>query len=201
VLGTLLAAAALAAGPIGSLTPVAGPKGCIVAQNESAAIHCTRVHELRPDAALVSPDSRNLYTLGGIDDRGALAVMRRNPRTGAVRQLPGRAGCLVAIWGGRHTFRNCAGAHLNNSYALTITPDGRELVYLNRIGHYPVNAYKRSPKTGALSPAACCGAIRGIGCPTDMATSPDGRNVCTSRASPARDTASRSSSATPAPEG
>src|SRR5437763_3698443 len=177
MLGTLVAAAALAAGPIGSLTPVAGPKGCIVPQNAPAATHCTRVRELRADAVLVSPDSRNLYTLGGIDDRSALAVMRRDPRTGSVRQLPGRNGCLVAIWGGRQTFRNCAGAYLNKPHALAMTSDGRELVYLNPPGRHPVNAYTRSPKTGALSPAGCCGTVRGVGCPSDVATSPDGRNV------------------------
>jgi hypothetical protein len=179
VLGTLVAAAALAAGPIGSLTPVSGPQGCLVAQNAPAAIHCTRVRELRSDAALVSPDSRNLYTLGGIDDRSALAVMHRDPRTGAVRQLSGRGGCLVAIWGGRHTFPNCTGAYLNKPNALAMTPDGRELVYLNPVGggRHPVNAYKRSPETGVLSPAGCCGAVRGVGCPSDVATSPDGRNV------------------------
>lgn len=176
LLGTLLAAAALAAGPIGSLTQVPGPAGCIVAQNAPRVISCTRVHELRTDAAIVSPDGRNLYTLGGIDDRSAIAVLRRNPRTGAVRQLGGRAGCLVADWG-RGSFTTCTGAYLNKPSTFAMTPDGRELFYLNHAGGHPFNAYRRSPRTGALSVVDCCGAVRGVACASDATTSPDGRNV------------------------
>lgn len=59
-----------------------------------------------------------------------------------------------------------------------MTPDGRELVYVNRAGSYPLNAYSRSPTTGALSRVDCCGAVRGLACGgTSVATSPDGRNV------------------------
>lgn len=61
-----------------------------------------------------------------------------------------------------------------------MTPDGRELVYVNRAGSYPLNAYSRSPTTGALSRVDCCGAVRGLACGgTSVATSPDGRNVYT----------------------
>ena len=177
LLGTVVVAAALAAGPIGSLTLVPGPAGCIVAPTAPRALSCTRVHELRIDAAIVSPDGRNLYTLGGIDQRSALAVMRRNPRTGAVRQIAGRAGCLVADWTGRGKFTTCTGARLNKPSTFAITPDGRELFYLNGAGRYPFNAYKRSPRTGALSVVDCCRAVRGVACASDVATSPDGRNV------------------------
>ena len=180
MLGQLLAAVALAAGPTGSLTPAAGTSGCIVPKQAPAAISCTRVRELRWDAALVSPDGRNLYTLGGIDTRSAITVMQRDRRTGAVRQLPGRQGCLVADWGGHVTFPSCLPAHLNIPVALAMTPDGRELVYVNHAGSYPLNAYNRSPRTGALSRVDCCGAVRGLACgATSVATSPDGRNVYT----------------------
>jgi DNA-binding beta-propeller fold protein YncE len=179
MLASVLAAAAIAVGPPGSLTPVAGAAGCIVAQQTPVSIPCTRVRQLRLDAVLASPDGRNLYTLGGIDTRSALAVMRRDPRTGAVRQLEGRAGCLVADWGGHGTFPTCTPAHLNKPNAFAITPDGRELVYLNGAGSYGLNAYNRSPETGALSSAGCCGAVRALACPSDVATSPDGRNVYT----------------------
>jgi hypothetical protein len=177
LLGTVVAAAAFAAGPIGSLTLVPGPSGCIVAPEAPRAISCTRVHELRIDAAIVSPDGRNLYTLGGIDQRSAIAVMRRNPRTGAVRQVGGRAGCLVADWTGRGKFTTCTGARLNKPSTFAMTPDGRELFYLNGAGRYPFNAYKRSPRTGALSVVDCCRAVRGVACASDVTTSPDGRNV------------------------
>jgi hypothetical protein len=180
MLGTVLAAAALALGPTGSLTPVAGTAGCIVAKQAPVGVSCTRVRELRLDAVLVSPDGRNLFTLGGIDTRSAIAVMQRDRRTGAVRQSAGRQGCLVADWGGHGTFRfpSCLPAHLNIPAAFAMTPDGRELVYVNRAGSYPLNAYNRSPTTGALSRVDCCGAVRGLACAgTSVATSPDGRNV------------------------
>jgi DNA-binding beta-propeller fold protein YncE len=178
LLGTLLAAATLAVGPPGSLTPVAGPAGCVVPAQGSSGTSCTQVRHLAgPTAALVSPDGRHLYTLGGIDERSALAVMRRNPRTGAVRQLAGRSGCLLADWTGRSRMRSCTPAHLNNPRALVITPDGRELVYLNSAGRYPLNVLARSPRTGALTRTACCTGVRGVACASGVATSPDGRNV------------------------
>jgi hypothetical protein len=174
LLGQLLAAVALAAGPTGSLTGVAGPGGCIVPKQAPAAISCTRVRQLRFEAVLVSPDGRNLYTLGGIDSWGsAIAVMRRDLRTGAVHQLAGRQGCLVA----GSTVGSCAYARLNNPTALFMTADGRELFYLNGAGSHPLNAYNRSLATGALSRVDCCDAVRGVACATDLATSPDGRNV------------------------
>jgi DNA-binding beta-propeller fold protein YncE len=177
LLGTLIAAAALAAGPPGSLTPVAGPAGCVVPAQGSPGTSCTQVRHLGLTAALVSPDGRSLYTLGGIDTRSVLTVMRRDPRTGAVRQLAGRSGCFLADWTGHTRMRSCTPAHLNNPKAFAITPDGRELVYLNAAGRYPLNVAKRSARTGALTLTPCCARVRGVACASGVATSPDGRNV------------------------
>jgi hypothetical protein len=41
---------------------------------------------------LMSPDGRNVYTIGGVDNRSAIAVLVRDAKSGTLRQLRGRAG-------------------------------------------------------------------------------------------------------------
>jgi hypothetical protein len=44
--------------------------------------------------AAISPNGRHLYLIGS--EPPAMAVFKRNPRTGALSQLPGSAGCVAA---------------------------------------------------------------------------------------------------------
>src|SRR5689334_16134936 len=94
-------AATPAAAPHGSLRPLPAPGGCIGSDTFSDGSDCVLtgralwfVHHVT-----LSPDGRNLYAAAGNvppppNDRGAIAVFARNRRTGELRQLEGKAGCV-----------------------------------------------------------------------------------------------------------
>ena len=79
-----------------------------------------------------SPDGRSVYASGG----SAIAVLRRNPVTGALHQLPGKAGCIgprrgctrghdladmdpvVVSWDGRNVYAQGGGNDASGGYVL-----------------------------------------------------------------------------------
>jgi len=174
-LAVLVAAAAAGAAPVGSLHRVPGRAGCISPADVPAP--CRHARELRSNVVM-SPDGRTVYTIGGIDSRSAIAVLRRDARTGALEQLHGRAGCV-------HRYgRNCTTGVLNNPAALVVTSDGREVVWANppSVFEYLLVAYRRARSSGALSQLPCgLRCVKGWhglpSCVRALAVSPDGRNL------------------------
>jgi len=171
-LAVVVAAATAGAAPVGALHRVPGRAGCISPADVPSP--CRHARELRSDVVM-SPDGRTVYTIGGIDERSAIAVLRRDARTGALEQLHGRAGCVGP--GGR----NCTRGLLNNPAALVITSDGREVVWANPPSQYFLVAYRRA-RSGALSRLPCglncVSGSRGLpSCAKTLAVSPDGRNL------------------------
>jgi DNA-binding beta-propeller fold protein YncE len=160
--------------PVGSLHVVPGRAGCISPADVPS--RCRHARELR-SGTVISPDGRTVYTFGGIDARSAIAVLRRNGRTGALEQLRGRAGCV------HQSGRNCTAGPLNKPAALVVTADGREVVWANPPSpNYLLIAYRRARSTGALSAlpcgSRCVAGTRGLSsCARALATSPDGRNL------------------------
>jgi DNA-binding beta-propeller fold protein YncE len=168
----LLAAATAGAAPIGSLHGIHGAAGCISPADVPSP--CRHARELRGDI-VISADGRTVYTIGGFDARSAIAVLRRDARTGALVQLPGRAGCVLRTGG------NCTAGLLNNPAALVVTPDGREAVWANPPSEHFVVAYRRA-RSGALSELPCrlfcITGTRGLpSCVKALAASPDSRNL------------------------
>jgi DNA-binding beta-propeller fold protein YncE len=170
----VVVAATGGAAPVGSLDRIAGRGGCISPADVPAP--CRHARELRTEI-VISPDGRSVYTIGGIDSRSAIAVLRRDGRTGALEQLRGRAGCV------HQKGRNCTAALLINPRALVVTADGREVVWANHSS--PISlliAYRRARSSGALS-ALPCGlrcvtGTRGLqSCAIALAGSRDGRNL------------------------
>jgi DNA-binding beta-propeller fold protein YncE len=104
----------------GQLTQLSGRHGCVWTPRSTA---CTPARGIdasaRPDDVALTPDGRTLYathTLGG----GGIAVLRRDPVSGALRELPGRAGCLIA------TRRGCTPVRgLEGPQTVAVSPDGR----------------------------------------------------------------------------
>jgi DNA-binding beta-propeller fold protein YncE len=102
---------------------------------------------------------------------------------GELSQKPGAAGCLSETGAD-----GCQGARsINGANDVVISPDGRN-VYVASFSSDAVAIFDRDPATGALTqrPGAGCIAHAGAGnCspgraldgPTDLAISPDGRNV------------------------
>jgi DNA-binding beta-propeller fold protein YncE len=176
--------------PHGKLIQLPGKAGCIVAEGAKGPSSCGRARALAgpgvgfgSHAIAVSPDGRSIYVAASKDD--AIAVFSRDPRTGALRQPPGKAGCVAAK--AEHGCAIAIGLIGPNSVA--VSPDGR-YVYATSRGGSSVTSFHRNRKSGALRqlPQSSSGCISGLpipGCtpgravvdPDVVAVSPDGKNV------------------------
>jgi DNA-binding beta-propeller fold protein YncE len=182
-LATAVPAPAAAAGD-GSLTRLKGKTGCVAAAGGSKPLRALRAGCVRARAldgvrrVAVSPGGGSVYATAA--DSDAVAVFRRAGRTGALRQLDGRAGCVSVA--GRH---GCGRARaLRDPYAIVVSADGHN-VYVGSGGG--IAAFARDGRTGALrqleGSAGCvsarrsagCGAARGLGSVGTLALGPGGR--------------------------
>lgn len=113
---------------------------------------------------------------------GAVAIFRRNPSTGTLHQLPGRAGCVSET--GKE---GCAeGRGLVGAFWIAISPNGRNLYVAS---FNDIAEFVRHPETGQLTQLSgangCIAEFVGDGCGpgralqdvASVAVSPDGRNV------------------------
>ena len=137
---------------------------------------------LGSNAVAISPDGRNLYVAASRSD--AIAVFRRNARTGRLTQRSGTAGCIAAGGAG-----GCAEARaLNGPNSVAVSSDGKN-VYATSLVSDSVTIFRRKPSTGALRQApgvsGCisgltipgCAAGRALDGPDVVTVSPDGDSV------------------------
>ena len=164
----------------GELDQFRGRRGCVRLGRSRS---CTPARALaRPVSIAVSPDGGSVYVAAAASD--ALAVFRRNRRTGALRQLDGARGCISQRPGG-----GCfVGRALNEPTSVAVSPDGTRVYVAGRRFPSGVAVFTRSPD-GSLTQAAgtdgCvsqggragCGAVRGISAPEEVAVTPDSRYV------------------------
>jgi hypothetical protein len=137
LLGLVAAGAALALAPY--LEPLPGHDACVT---QGGAGDCRAGRALEGVSGLVvSRDGRHVYA--AVRDSGAVAAFRRDRRTGALRQLAGRRGCL----GGAAADGCAAARNLDGARALTLSRDGRS-VYVASAGGLAVLA--RDRRSGAL---------------------------------------------------
>ncbi len=113
-----------------------------------------------------------------------IAAFRRSRRTGFLRQLPGRRGC-VRHGGGRFCG---AGRAVGGPVAIAISPDGANL-YVASAGSDALSVFARNRRTGVLSqlrgqrgcvsqrPGGGCVVARGLNEPTSVTVSPEGARV------------------------
>jgi DNA-binding beta-propeller fold protein YncE len=173
----------------GGLRPLRGRRACLASRLRAT---CRLARGLdRPDDVAVSPDGKNVYATGGVvtgrspDGAGAVAVFARDRRSGALRQLRGRSGCLTRRGQGR-----CRPIDpLAVGTKLAISRDGGN-VY-TAAGE--VTAFARG-RSGALRPlrgrGACVSSHRTRVCRlavslrgslgwglTELTVAPDGRNI------------------------
>ena len=194
----LLPAAAIAAKPgkagdrgslrPGSLVQLSKKRGCIV--DRSAPLRgCEQARALKgagpflgSRAIAVSPDDRHVYVASSRSN--AIAIFRRLPGNGALRQAPRANGCIASKGA-----EDCARAvGLNGVNSVAVSADGRN-VYATARGSDAVTAFRRNPNTGGLrqlpGPAGCwsglpqpsCGQGRGVVGPDVVVASGDGKNV------------------------
>ncbi len=186
----------------GRLSQPQGKAGCISANGTAVAYRirqtgtgrkyrypkgkqvCRRGRRLKGVGDLViSADGRFVYGTSYLSD--AVVAFARNPQTGQLTQLPGKAGCISEGGEGGCT----VGRRLEDPYGLTISPDGRN-VYAATYSSHAVVVLQRDPDTGALTQlpgkAGCvsdlvrkgeCGPGNALKEATGVAVSPDGKNV------------------------
>jgi DNA-binding beta-propeller fold protein YncE len=164
----------------GKLTQRHGAAGCIA---DGGRFGCARGHALYSAYAFaLSPDGRQVYA--GTYHSDAVVVLRRNPKTGALTQSPGAAGCVAED--GDH---GCAsGRGLKDAIGVSVSPDGKQ-VYVAGFESNAIAIFDRDARTGALTQAAgtagClseggeegCAPGRGLNSPERVLVSADGRNV------------------------
>ncbi len=173
----------------GTLTQLAGSRGCLVDRSAKAGT-CGRARALKgagpfmgSRAIAVSPDGKSVYVASSGSD--AIAIFARDRQTGVLRQAKKAAGCVAA-----KRAEGCAGAiGLDEPNSVAISPNGRNVYATSRAGN-SVTSFVRNPKTGALRqlPPPLAGCISGLpipGCAAGLAlvtpdvviVSPDGNNV------------------------
>jgi DNA-binding beta-propeller fold protein YncE len=168
----------------GALTQPKGAAGCISAKGSAG---CAKVAAFDgPNSVAVSPDGRNVYATAR--DSSTLLSFARNPKTGALRPIPG-ATCLTGI-----ALPVCTPATaLIGPDVVAVSPDGRN-VYVGAFFGSAVVAFSRDPSTGALTQlpgTTACIAETTAGCATGialgsiegLAVSPDGASVYAAAAS------------------
>ena len=174
--------------PGGSIVQLSGKNGCLI-DRSTPKRGCAAVRALKTPGpfmgsrAIAIPRSgKHLYVASSASS--AIAIFRRNTKTGRLKQPAGERGCVAA----RGNF-GCAEAWgLNGPNSLALSPNGRTLYATSR-NSSTVTVYRRNTDTGALTQlAAARGCISGTGLPgcaaasaldgPDVVTvSPDGRNV------------------------
>jgi DNA-binding beta-propeller fold protein YncE len=137
---------------------------------------------LGSNALTISRDGRTLYVASSRSD--AIAVFRRNARTGKLTQRSGTAGCIAAKGAG-----GCGTARgLNGPNSVAVSADGRN-VYATSLVSNAVTSFRRNRSTGALRQlrggSGCianratpgCATGRALDGPDVIAVSPDGDDV------------------------
>lgn len=172
----------------GTLTQLPGARGCLVDRSASTR-GCGAARALEGPgpfmgsrAIAVSADGKNVYVASSRSN--AIAVFRRNPKTGALGQPSGTSGCVAA----KGAFECGKAVGLNGPNSVAVSPNGRT-VYVTSRGSNAITAFQRNRSTGALrqlpGAAGCIAGVPLPGCATGAAllgpdvvvVSPDGKNV------------------------
>ena len=172
----------------GTLKQLPGAAGCLVDRSKPTG-GCGKARALKGPgpfmgsrAIAISPDGKNVYVASSGSD--AIAIFRRNARSGKLIQPKGAAGCIAAK-GASH----CATAiGLDGPNSLAISADGRN-VYATSRGSNSISIFQRNRSTGALSqlpasagcisglPVPVCAVGRALVGPDVVVVSPKGENV------------------------
>ncbi|HEU4944999.1 MAG TPA: YncE family protein [Solirubrobacterales bacterium] len=174
---------------MGALTQLAGASGCLVDRSARNNNGCAVVRALKGPgpfmgsrAIVLSPDGKSVYVASSKSD--AIAIFRRDTRSGELTQPRGAAGCIAV-----KAATNCAAAiALDGPNSLAVSPDGRNVYATSRASN-SLSVFQRNQKTGALTQlpasAGCisgvsvpvCAAGRALVGPDVVVVSPEGENV------------------------
>jgi DNA-binding beta-propeller fold protein YncE len=172
----------------GGLTQKRGAAGCLTAtgtDRTSGRASCGAARGLESVSSVtVSPDGRTVY-LTSVD----VLAFARDARTGALTQIPGRAGCVAATRVGEGSRACVADPAVAGATSLTVSRDGRQVYAASggdTGGAGALAILDRDRSTGALTAdgrrsciaqAGDCARTRGLRGTAAVATSPDGASV------------------------
>ncbi|HWJ43620.1 MAG TPA: YncE family protein [Solirubrobacterales bacterium] len=148
----------------GTLAQAKKSAGCIAAKGAAGCAVAIGLDE--PNSVAISPNGRTLYATSRAGN--SIAAFVRNPKTGALRQLPPPlAGCISGA-----PIPGCAaGQALLAPDVVVVSPDGNN-VYVGSFFGNAVAAFARNPSTGALTQlagSAACIAEETAGCTPGIA--------------------------------
>jgi 6-phosphogluconolactonase (cycloisomerase 2 family) len=167
----------------GALKQLAGTNGCISESGTNGACAVGRALS-GARSAFVSPDGTSVYVASYFSD--AVAIFSRNPTTGALTQLAGKAGCVSETG----TSGACAdGIALDGARTVAVSADNKN-VYVASEASGAVAIFTRNTTTGALtqlvglkgclsqtSTGGACAKGRALGGAGGLAVSPKGDQV------------------------
>ena len=181
----LTAGVGSATASVGQLTQKAGENGCIYEGGVPG--QCAPGRGVANTDSAVSPDGKNVYTVSFnyTDDnvRGTVAILDRDPVTGALTQKAGLPGCFRDTTFGAGSCQPLAG-RIRKPLGVTVSPDGKS-VYVGDFHTNTLTEFNRDTTTGELTPGDCyndsatggCLGTRGMGAPDRIVVSPDNLNV------------------------
>ena len=170
--------------PVGRLVQPRGHDGCV---HRKGINRCARGRFVTsPEDVAVSPDGRFVYVASY--GNHAIAIFKRNSRTGTLTQLPGRRGCIHHQPADPRPGLCTRARALGGPAALALSPGGQNL-YVAAAGSDALSVFTRNRRTGALRqlagaagcfsqrPGGGCTQVRALNEPTSIAVSPNGRRV------------------------
>lgn len=171
----------LVRGPNGGLHQASKAAGCITQLGKAGCAH-GRSLDL-PRRMTMSLDGLSMYVTSAT---GGLAVLRRDPDSGRLHQLPGPAGCVLSVH--NPVGSSCARSPVPDAVPrdVAVSPDGAYVYALMaRYERGAVAIYQRDADSGALTFAGCvaengeagCTPASGLAGGRSIAISPDGRSV------------------------
>ena len=181
--GSHLGLAVFARNPsTGALSQLPGTSGCLSNDglSEATGQPCAKLRGIdsnsSPEDPVLSHDGRNLYFSafhnGGISTTSGTIALARNPSTGTLAQLPGRAGCFTSTGTGPDGSPCTRVRALQGAYEDAISPDGANLYVGDLDGNAIVVFRRQTGGTLVQLPGA-------QGCISADGASQDGPNTCT----------------------
>jgi DNA-binding beta-propeller fold protein YncE len=167
----------------GALTQLPEPQGCVT--EDGSGGRCGEAKTLRgAQAVAVSADGASVYVAAR--QRQAVAIFTRDEVTGAIAEIPDKAGCISDDGTGGECW---TGVGLDDPVALAISPNGKQVYVASQAGNV-VAVLARDSRTGMLSqlaaPSGCvsldgsngdCTPADGLRAPFSVAVSPDAKHL------------------------